>query len=89
MHSTEPVFRGGCDWVSERGLPVRELQDKGVVFVVHNICELALDDACAFVEVLGHDDAHVLERQKLLDVILDWDEGNWCFFLKHPMDDCC
>ena len=51
MHSTEPVFRGGCDWVSERGLPVRELQDEGVVFVVHNICELAVDDACAFVEV--------------------------------------
>ena len=89
MHSTEPVFRGGCDWVSERGLPVRELQDEGVVFVVHNICELAVDDACVFVEVLGHDDVHVLERQKLLDVILDWDGGNRCLFVKHPMDDCC
>lgn len=72
MHSTEPVFRSGCYWISERGLAVRELQKEGVIFVVDNVFQLAIDDAGAFVEVLSHDDVQVFERQKLFDFILEW-----------------
>ena len=73
MHSTEPVFRGGCYWISERSLAVRELQKDGVILVVDNVCQLSVDDAHAFVKILSHDDAHVFERQKLFDVIFEWD----------------
>lgn len=72
MHSTKPVFRSGCYWISERCLAVQELQKEGVVFVVSSVCQLAVDDAGAFVEVLSHNDAHMFKRQKLFDIILEW-----------------
>lgn len=73
VHSTEPVFRCGCYWVREGGLAIRKLQKEGVIFFVHNICELAIDDAGPFVKVLSDDYTHVFEGEKLLDVILEWD----------------
>ena len=78
MHSTEPVLRSGCYWISERGLAVWELQE-GVIFVADNVCQLAVNDAGAFVEVPSHDDAHVFERQILFNVVLAWYWGQWCF----------
>lgn len=44
VHSTEPVFRSGCYWISERAVAVRELLKEGVIFVVSNVCQLAVDN---------------------------------------------
>ena len=49
MHSTAPVFSGSRDRVGERRLPIWKLQEEGVVLIVLDCGELAVDHTSTFV----------------------------------------
>ena len=71
VDSTAPVFSDGSDRVGERRLPVRKLEEEGVVVTVLDGCQLPVDDAGTLVKGLSDDDVHVAKREEIVDIIFE------------------
>ena len=71
VDSTAPVFSDGSDRVGKRRLPVRKLEEQGVVVAVLNGGQLPIDDTGTLIKVLSHHDAHVAKREEIVPVIFE------------------
>ena len=71
VDSSAPVFSDGSDWVGKRRLPVRKLEEEGVVVAVLNGGQLPIDDTGTLIKVLSHHDTHVAKREEIVHVIFE------------------
>ena len=70
MHSADAFFCGRCYGIREGGLPIRKFEKQHVIVAINDGCQLSVDNARTFIQVLHHYHMHMLDGKELLkDVI--------------------
>ena len=67
MHSADTFFCGRCYRIREGGLPIQKFEKQRVILAVNDGCQLSVDNARIFIQVLHHYHMHMLEWRGTLE----------------------